>query len=590
MPEADVGDALRTEVLPGPILGDGLEPGSAGAAPVVARRWPRLSATTRREIVLALALLFCYGFFQQLPAWNEYSRYDLVRALVEDGTTRIDRFEGNTGDDAFYAGHYYSDKPPGSALLGVPPYLMLTAVYDAAGAGTPDQRTAVGALAFFVSGVPTVLVVLLLLRFLRPAVGEAWAFVMALAYGLGSIAFPFATMYFGHAASTFFLFAAFYLLWRWRSDPRPWRPILAGLLAGCAVITEIPVVVGVVVLGGYALWIGRRRVAWFVAGGVPILLVLMAYDWLTFGGPFNLGYQYATVFAEQNRQGIVSIVWPSLGTAVDLLVSPRGLLRFAPWFCLAPLGLLAWRRRVLRPEIAVCVAVCCVFLLYNSGALNPFGGWTPGPRYLLPALPFATVLVALAPSAVRPVAAVLVAIGVAFMFVATATMPNAPEAFADPLFGLWLPRLLGGEIAETIAWPRWGLHGIQPLFVLVFGLSVAGLALVTTHRSEPGSGRRTGLLGGILALLIVVVALPVRADRRRGPGRSRPLVGGRVGRHRRRRGHPATGRRREEREPVGPGREPRPGPGGHADRLHRLRARRPGHLVGLVRRCRLAGG
>jgi hypothetical protein len=136
------------------------------------RRWVHLDARAGREIIVGLALLFCYGFFRQVPAWNEYSRYDLVRALVEDGTTRIDRLEQNTGDKAFYDGHYYSDKTPGTAFLGVPVYRLLTLTSTTSGGGTPDPLTAVQALAFVESGIPTVLVVLLLLRLLRPAAAD----------------------------------------------------------------------------------------------------------------------------------------------------------------------------------------------------------------------------------------------------------------------------------------------------------------------------------------------------------------------------------------------------------------------------------
>src|SRR6478752_2972139 len=135
----------------------------------------------RRQVFLALGLLLCYGFFLQQPAWNEYSRYDLIRALVEEGTVQIDSFEENTGDKAFKDGHYYSDKAPGTAILGVPVYAA--------------------ALAFAISGVPTALLVVLLVRFLIPYAGEPWALTMGVALGLGSILFPFATMFFGHAAS-----------------------------------------------------------------------------------------------------------------------------------------------------------------------------------------------------------------------------------------------------------------------------------------------------------------------------------------------------------------------------------------------------
>ena len=293
---------------------------------------------------------------------------------------------------------------------------------------------AIEALAFVESGVTTVLLVILLLRFLRPAVGERWALVMSLGYGLGSIALPFATMFFGHSLSTFCLFAAFYLVWRWRAEPRPWRMLSAGLMAGLAVLTELPLVIGLAVIGAYALWFGRGRILMFVLGGLPTLVLLMAYDWISFGSPFSIGYQHATFFSGLNQQGIVSVVWPTWARADVILLGGRGLLRLAPWFALAPLGILAVRRPAVRAEVIVSVAICAGFLAYNSGILNPLGGWTPGPRYLLPALPFATILVALAPSIVRPLTAVLIAISVIVFFVATATIPAAPTAYGNPLF------------------------------------------------------------------------------------------------------------------------------------------------------------
>ena len=393
----------------------------------------------------------------------------------------------------------------------MPVYAGFLATSRAAGIDTSDAVAAVAALAFVISGISTVILVLLLVRFLVPLVGESWAIVVGLGYGLGSIAFPFATMLFGHALSAAALFAAFFLLHRWRRTAGRWEPVAAGLLAGLAVLTEIPVVLGVVVLAAYALWLGRGVVARFVLGGIPVALVLMAYNWLTFGSPLSLGYQYSTVFAEQNQQGIVSIVWPSLAVAVDLLLSPRGLITLAPWFLLAPLGLLAARNRALRAEVIVCAAICVVFLAYNSGAINPFGGWTPGPRYLLPALPFAAVLVALAPARLRPLTGTLIAVSIATMFLATITMPNAPEAFENPLVQLWVPRTVGGQLADTLAWRRWGLSGLQPLAVLLIGLVIA-VAGLSASRATGRASRVVTIAGaGLLALLVVACALPFPA-------------------------------------------------------------------------------
>ena len=112
----------------------------------VRRWWSHVGIRGRRELLLVALLLFCYGFFQQVPAWNEYSRYDLVRALVDQGTTRIDSYQDNTGDKAFFQGHWYSDKAPGSALLGGPVYSLARLTGSLAGQTAPSDVTAVQVL------------------------------------------------------------------------------------------------------------------------------------------------------------------------------------------------------------------------------------------------------------------------------------------------------------------------------------------------------------------------------------------------------------------------------------------------------------
>jgi hypothetical protein len=238
--------------------------------------------------------------------------------------------------------------------------------------------------------------------------------------------------------------------------------------------------------------------------------LLLTYNWVSFGGPLSLGYANLAAggFAQGMAQGVFGVTWPKGDVLGDLLFGPRGLVRLAPWFIVAPVGLLAARQRHLRLEVLVCGAIVVAFLLFNAGYYLPFGGWTPGPRFLLPALPFAAILVALAPRALRPLVGLLTVVAVGLFFVATVTMPNAPELYQDPLTQLWLPRFLNGDIADTIAWQRWGLHGIQPLAVLVATVGLAAIALITTLRSSAAAGRISGALAGVLAMLIAAFALP----------------------------------------------------------------------------------
>ena len=353
---------------------------------------------------------------------------------------------------------------------------------------------------------------MLLVRFLIPLTGEPWALFMGVAFGLGSIAFPFATMLFGHALSAATLFAAFWLLHRWRRTAGRWEPVLAGFLAGWSVLTEIPVGLGVAVLAVYALWLGRGVALRFVLGGLPVALLLGGYNWVVFGSPFSLGYQYATIFAAQNAQGIVSIVLPSPAVLVDLLLNPRGLLR-ARAVVRARAARPAARRATARSAARCSCARRCASRSSPTTAARSTRS-AAGRRVLATSSRCSrspTILVALAPRRIRIVTVILVAYSLVTMLVATATRPNAQELYENPLLQLWLPRLLSGDLADTLAWRRFGLTGWAPLLLLGIGLVVAAVAILATTRRGRAAEGTTIAARVILALLVVAVALPIPA-------------------------------------------------------------------------------
>jgi hypothetical protein len=77
---------------------------------------------TKKRIELLLFLLLISVYAYTFPRWadpNQNSRLNMVVAVVEDGTFRIDPYVSNTVDYAKVGDHYYSDKAPGVAFLGI---------------------------------------------------------------------------------------------------------------------------------------------------------------------------------------------------------------------------------------------------------------------------------------------------------------------------------------------------------------------------------------------------------------------------------------------------------------------------------------
>ncbi len=88
-------------------------------------REPACRPDRRHEVMVFLLLLLCYGYF--LPRagrtdWNATGRADLVFAVADHGVLWIDDYHENTGDKAYFEGHYYTVGSIGPSLLALPAY------------------------------------------------------------------------------------------------------------------------------------------------------------------------------------------------------------------------------------------------------------------------------------------------------------------------------------------------------------------------------------------------------------------------------------------------------------------------------------
>jgi hypothetical protein len=457
--------------------------GRGGAAtPRAPRGWRRRALATVPIICLAIGA----GAIIQSPGWNEQSQYALVRSF-HNGTARIDRYASLTGDSGRYKGHVYSNKAPGLAIYSTPFYSATRAL----GVQPTKETHQIHLMAIFGSLIPFVVLLLLIEDFVERIFPRAGA-PAALLLGVGSLLLPFSTMFFSHVLSACLGFAAYYLLWLQRH--RSLHPVTitaAGVLMGFAVTCEYPQGLLAAILACYALGkpASARRLGLFGLGVLVGIAPLLAYDWWAFGSPLRDAYVATPTAASAN----IKFLPFSLHNALDLLFHARGLLRLTPVIAAAIGGIFLLRRRGYRGEAGVAAVVAGAFLVFNACFYLPFGGWTPGPRYMIDALPFLALPLAAALRRVPLLTVALGAISAVTMFVATVTVP-----------------LLPASVPTSTWWDHFAHGTFTPLSssgqVLWFGvLAALAIAITAAPAGRPQIDRRQVLTAvvGLVGWLVV---------------------------------------------------------------------------------------
>jgi hypothetical protein len=335
--------------------------------------------------------------------------------------------------------------------------------------------------------------------------------------GLATLVLPFSTLLFAHVPAAAFAFLAFCLLFR--GDPSYLRVAGAGAAAGLAVAIDLPLALPAVLIGLYAAARSPRlqRLAVYGAGGLVGLLPLFAFDTWAFGNPLRLAYTGTPgqgAAGGWQSTGFFGQGLPNVRILVELLLSQRGLIVITPVVAAGIAGVVLLWRRGLRSEAGLIAALVIVELVWNS-ARHPvafaLGGWTPGPRFLIPLLPF--LCFALAPALRRAPATVgaLAAISAGAMVVATSAEPLLQNDDTRH----WLSRIGHGNFVPTVVSLGGVGHGwlaILPFFALV--LVAAGAAVMATRL--PVSRRDLAMAGAaVVAWLLVEHGAPelLRVDR-----------------------------------------------------------------------------
>jgi hypothetical protein len=470
---------------------------------------------------IAVAYLYVFPYFPRIQSANELPRAYLVKAIADDHTFAIDKGVakwGGTADVSPSGKHVYSNKAPGSSLVVVPFYWVVSKI-----SGPPSLAVTIWMCRVFGGVIPALLFLWLLWGFLAhyapdPNVRR----LVLIAYGLGSMAMTYALLYYSHQLSAVCIGSAWILALDVCNARRSIKWMAAvGFLAGAAVLSDyqaafagVPLVVYLIV----RMWqLDRSDVLpalgiAAIAAAIPIAMLLV-YHKECFGGALRTGYDASTTFAHFHKQGFLGISKLRGEAFWGSLVKPdNGLFVLSPWLLVAiPGGFYLWRRGE-RGHVIAVIAIVLIYIAFISSIAMWRGGWGVGPRYITVMLPFLLPLVATALEKWRTqalflgVAAGTIVAAVAIYALSSATFPYWPDSLKNPLYEVTFRLLHDNAVAPNAgsALGISGVLGLLPYLACVFGvlgwtlyragirvlaISVAvGIAILLAFRLAPFTG------------------------------------------------------------------------------------------------------
>jgi hypothetical protein len=457
----------------------------------------RIVSRARLELAIFLLLFITYSYFFQGGLWIQNGRFDQVRSIVEHhrleindymiyrfvpdsgGKPKLSRLPlqsgveledivliANTGDVALFDGRVYPNKPPGAVFVAIPAYFVIYHAERLFGVD-PDSWWTLTINAYLTTVFSVSLLVALggmvfyRISFRLFPLAPAWTHAAStLTFGIGTLMLPFATMLYDHDIVAVLSLFSFWLLLTVKDGGVPLLRsavllLAAGVLAGLTMLTSYASIISVALLTLYATWAGRplREIAFFLAGVALPVALLAWYQKFCFGSMLAIANTYQNeIFSDEAMPLFGMFGIPRFDVMIKLLFSSyRGLFFTSPVLILSFLGFwfmaIGHRRRA---ELFLCAAIFFGFLMMNSSFNNWHSGWSIGPRYLIPALPFLSLPLSLVFEKFPRTTSAIAIPSAIIMLLATAVDPQPPADVQNPLTQYILPLLRGeGFILHT---------------------------------------------------------------------------------------------------------------------------------------------
>lgn len=358
--------------------------------------------------------LSCY----YLDIWvtpNTASRVAPVLTLYENKTLVIDKYVHYAVDVSAINHHYYSNKAPLSSFIVYPFYSLykstgLPELKDSTLKKYPiyilenlnpntDGRVQLlpKSATVFILGdilcgvIPFVIILVLALFAIRSVSTNVLPVAAVMLTFYGSFLFAYAGTYTGHILAGFLALAGYILL-------KDKRYVFSGIIIGLAVAAEYPL--GILIpVWMLLIYLNERKISrafLFGAGVIPGLVIIFYYNYHLTGSIFNTTYSYE-VNQHKNATQDVGFYFPKFSALWGLVFSTyRGILYYTPilllmlWYTLkygyqnvikGMSNKWAFVKTGLKNYLLITILV--YFLLY-SAYYEWDGGWSYGPRYLIP--------------------------------------------------------------------------------------------------------------------------------------------------------------------------------------------------------------
>jgi hypothetical protein len=356
----------------------------------------RLGPIARLEVLLFLFLWLGYGAAINSDNLVKFNLQQIgVEAIVErhqfylEGSEVPELWPG--GDVFFYQGHKFAAKQPGQSMAGAGVYWVLRAF----GLRYANNYLLTSALVTFFTtslwlAASAIAVFRISRRLTRHPSGLFWPLLTTFAYALGTTIFAYSGIAHHDALAAGYLVVAFYLIFDlprggWDGRGEIVQAAGAGLLLGLAITTSMLVSFMAIVCALYFLWLRRwKLIPFFLGAFLAGLLPLFIYDAVSFGNPFLLpnvaGAQlFADTFFHFSAKNFGDkLVWYSTMVVV-----------YVPVFAAGVFGLSYYPRALKRTPLFVALVGMLSLLAVYILNIQTAGDCQFGPRYLMPAMPFA---------------------------------------------------------------------------------------------------------------------------------------------------------------------------------------------------------